>query len=65
MLGWQVYTYRWSYCTANGPEPIPDHLLFGGRIFKTRKLAEEAWYDTCPGRNDKACYIRTPKEKLR
>lgn len=48
--GYQVWSYQWS----NGYGPIPDRLLFGGKIFRTRHQAEEAWYDTMPGPNDHA-----------
>lgn len=57
--GWQVWSYRWSAVTSTGnARPIPEELLFGGKVFASRKDAESAWYDTCPGCNDKAVYLR-------
>ncbi len=47
-MKYQVWSYSWS----NGYGPIPDRLLFGGQTFKTKRAADEAWYDTCPGCND-------------
>ena len=37
----------------------PGQVLFGGHVFPTRKAAESAWYDTCPGRNDQKTIQRT------
>lgn len=54
MKGWQV----WSCASQLRSTPIPERLLFGGKVFPTRKAAEEAWYDTAPGCNDHACYRR-------
>ncbi len=52
--GWQVWSYSWS----NGNGPIPETVLFGGHVYRTKAEAESAWYDTCPGRNDHATYVR-------
>lgn len=60
--GWQVYTYTWSECTPAGPVPIPQRLLFNGRIFKRLKDAQSAWYDTDPGRNSRACYAKVKRD---
>jgi len=57
--GWQVWTYSWSAVTSTGgSKPIPEHLMFGGKVFPTRKEAESAWYDTIPGANDHATYVK-------
>ena len=53
MKRYQVWSYQWAQVTGNGARPIPSQLLFGGQEFATKKAAEFAWYDTCPGRNDK------------
>ncbi len=57
-MSYQVWSYRWSRCTEAGPIPIPEHLLFGGQEFSTKKAAESAWYDTMPGRNDKMVVLK-------
>ena len=54
MSGYQVFIYEGSYTSTKTGRTveIAGRVLFGGRVFKTRKAAESAWYDTCPGRND-------------
>jgi len=54
MNGWQV----WFTDGANGYGPIPECPAFGGQIFTSRAKASSAWYDTIPGVNDHACYVR-------
>ena len=54
-MGFQVFVYEGSY-TSTKTGRITDlagRVLFGGQVFPTRKAAESAWYDTCPGRNDR------------
>lgn len=52
--GFQVFTYEGSYTsTVTGRTvELAGRALFGGEIFKTRKAAKSAWYDSAPGRND-------------
>ena len=53
--GWQVFVYEGTWNTG---EVELGRMLFGGQVFKTRRTAESAWYDTMPGRNDRATYVR-------
>jgi len=57
MSGWQVYSYAGNYGGTHGGD-IPGRVLFGGEVFTTRREAEAAWYDTHPGRNDRARFRR-------
>jgi hypothetical protein len=41
--GYQVWTRHFEE---------PRTLLFNGKVFPTKKAAEDAWHDTAPGRND-------------
>ena len=56
MKTWQIWAYEWV--DENG-KPIPKRVLFGGQGFPTKGAAEAYWYDTAPGRNDKAVFIRS------
>ena len=54
-IGYQVYTYGGTWVPSG--KRIGRTLLFGGEIFLTKREAESAWYDTMPGRNDRAIYV--------
>jgi hypothetical protein len=57
VVGWQVFVYAGTYSGAY-PREILGRVLFGGQVFATRAEAESAWYDTAPGRNDRATFKR-------
>jgi hypothetical protein len=63
--GWQVRVYQGVWVPSG--EVITGRVLFGGQVFKTRRDAESAWYDTMPGRNDRAAYVKVERyiESLR
>lgn len=54
MRGYQVFEYEGSYTSTKTGRivEIGGRVLFGGKIFQTKKAAKSAWYDTCIGRND-------------
>jgi hypothetical protein len=60
-MGYQVFVYEGSYTSTKTGKvvEIAGRVLFGGHVFPTRKAAESAWYDTCPGRNDQKTIQRT------
>jgi hypothetical protein len=53
-MGFQVFVYEGSYTSTKTGRTveIAGRVLFGGQVFPTKKSAESAWYDSCPGRND-------------
>ena len=53
--GYQVFVYEGCYTSMKTGRVIDlaGRVLFGGLVFPTKKAAKDAWYDTCPERNDR------------
>ena len=53
--GYQIFVYEGCYTSMKTGRitDIAGPILFGGRVFPTKKAARATWYDTCPGRNDR------------
>lgn len=45
---WQVWYEEWG----DPKRPVSQ------KLFKTRQEAESFWYDSMPGRNDRACFVQ-------